>query len=564
MKISQYLVDKLIEYGVTDVFGIPGGVILDFIYELNNEEDIKVHLNYHEQAAAYAACGYAQASGRLGVAYATKGPGFTNMVTAIAEAYYDSLPVLFITSHSQKILNEAMRIEDEQEMNHVRLVSDITKYARRIDNIDEAFKAIDMACQTALQGRKGPVFLDFNAKVLKSEINFQAMDIDNVCSIKKTKDSIAECIACIETYINNSKRPVFLIGDGIRISGMEKNMQLLSENTGIPVLSSRFSQDILFNLRFYYGYIGSHGLRYSNFILSKADVIIALGNRMAFPVESKSFYPIVENSQIIRIDVDNDEFFRNIPNSKNFCLDLKELIPNLLMRSFCYKGQDKWLNICNEIKEELKTCDVSPAVHAISKMMQNFDKDGTIVCDIGNNELWSSRAYALVGEGRKLLHSKVFKTVGSAIGKAIGAYYASGKPVLCIVGDQGFQFNLQELQYIVSNQIPIIVVVCNNNASGMLCNSERQQGYEYYLHTTLESGYSHPDFRKIANAFGIKYTSVCEKGEIGNKGLICEPEIAELIIDENEEILQYLPKGNPCQKFVPELKSGQYEYLDSL
>lgn len=170
MKISEYLVQKLIEYEVTDVFGIPGGVVLDFIYALDKSEKINVHLNFHEQAAAYAACGYAQSSGKLGVAYATKGPGVTNMFTAIAEAYYDSLPVLFVTAHAQNKLNSNLRIEEEQEIDHSKLTASITKYTKRVDSISEAIQAINVGCKEAVSGRKGPVLLDFSSKVLKSDI----------------------------------------------------------------------------------------------------------------------------------------------------------------------------------------------------------------------------------------------------------------------------------------------------------------------------------------------------------------------------------------------------------
>lgn len=559
MKVSEYLVKKIKEYGVTDVFGIPGAVILDFIYKTNEAENIEVHLNYHEQASAYAACGYAQASGKLGVAYSTKGPGFTNMFTAIAEAYYDSLPVLFITAHSQKKLNPVMRIEEEQEINHVEFVKNITKCALRIDDVQNVVWAIDKACTEALEGRKGPVLLDFSSKVLKAEMSpLQATD-----PMKKDieEQELLECISCVKACLGKSKRPVFLIGDGFRGTGMEIKMQELSSQMGIPVLSSRFSQDIGSKSGMYYGYIGSHGLRYSNFILSKTDCILALGNRMAFQIESMSFRPIVETAQVIRVDVDRNEFVRDIPNSLSFCVNLKDFIPAMLKENITYDGQEAWIKTCNVLREELKNSDVTYGAAQLQEILQSFSQTGTIVCDIGNNELLASRAYALAGEGRTLLHSKVFKTVGSALGKAIGAYYAEKTPVLCIVGDQGFQFNIQELQYLVSHRLPITIVICNNHASGMLKNSERQQGYGYALHTTPDSGYSHPDFKNIANAYGIKYTALPDKE--WNK-IMDELEIIELFVDETNEIMQHLPKGNPCQKFVPELDMSQYDYFDNL
>lgn len=561
MKISQYLVKRLVEYKVTDVFGIPGGVILDFIYELDKDENIDVHLSCHEQAAAYAACGYAQCSGELGVAYATKGPGVTNMITAIAEAYYDSLPVLFITAHAQKVFKRGLRIEEEQEMDHVGLVSDITKYAKRIDSVEEAVEAIDAGCKAAVSGRKGPVLLDFSTRILKSEI---IISEEHICeSYNVHRAAIDNCIRDICKSLQDSERPVFLIGDGVRLSETGEAIAELSDKAGIPILSSRFSQDLVSGHENYFGYIGSHGLRYSNFILSKVDCIISFGNRMAFQIESESFRPIVDGAKIIRFDIDEQELLRKIPGSYGYHVDIKELFPKLTQVAVRHKSSE-WLQICNKLKDELKDYDVNPAVIILSRLIDMLRNDETLVCDIGNNELLVSRAYAISGNGKKMLHSKAFKTVGSAIGKAIGAYYAGRKRVMCIVGDQGMQFNIQELQCISSNQLPIIIVICNNGASEMLKDSERKQGYKYNLHTTLNSGYSHPDFRRIADAYGIKYATV-GKSAVGEIAILeNEPQIIELVLDEHCGIQQYLPKGYPCQMFLPEMNRDLYEYLDNL
>ena len=561
MKVSQYLVEKLIEYKVTDVFGIPGGVILDFIYELNEHKDIQVHLNYHEQAAAYAACGYAQNSGKLGVAYATKGPGVTNMITAIAEAYYDSLPVLFITAHSQSSLNKSLRIEEEQEMDHVELVKAITKYAQRIENADEAIEAINAGCKAALTGRKGPVLLDFSAKLLKSEVNAAKKNMD----VSKAEDNsvLEECIEELKKSLKSAKRPVLLIGDGVRFSEVEKKIIQISKQLQLPIISSRFSQDIFSTYEYYFGYIGSHGLRYSNFILSKTDCIISLGNRMAFRTESKSFKPIIECAKIIRIDIDRTELNRNIPNSSTYCIDLKRLVSRLIAEDLSHCS-DEWINTCITLRNELLNSDVNQGISILSNIMNAMDADDTIVCDIGNNELLVSRAYAIAGNGRKLLHSKAFKTVGSAIGKAIGAYYANRRKVLCIVGDQGIQFNIQELQYIKNNELPIIIVICNNHASEMLKDSENKQGYGYLLHTTLESGYSHPNFEEIAKAYGIKYEVIHNLESAQFFFYNKEPQIIELMLGEACQIQQILPKGYPCQKFMPELDTNVYNFLNNL
>lgn len=561
MKISEYLVQKLIEYEVTDVFGIPGGVVLDFIYALDKSEKINVHLNFHEQAAAYAACGYAQSSGKLGVAYATKGPGVTNMFTAIAEAYYDSLPVLFVTAHAQNKLNSNLRIEEEQEIDHSKLTASITKYTKRVDSISEAIQAINVGCKEAVSGRKGPVLLDFSSKVLKSDIEVISNEFheDN-----EKKDALIDaCIADIYKNLKIAKRPIILIGDGVRLSQSAKAISKVSIRHHIPILSSRCSQDIVCRCENYFGYIGSHGLRYSNFILSKTDCIISFGNRLAFPITSKSFKPVIENAKIIQMDIDASELERNIPNATGYCVELNPVLTKMSEEeSICHTKE--WLEICKLLKKELINYDLNPGVIALSKVIEQLKENDIIVCDIGNNELLSSRAYAISASGKRMLHSKAFKTVGSAIGKAIGAYYATCKRVMCIVGDQGFQFNIQELQYIRSNCLPIIFIICNNDASEMLKDSEYRQGYHYSLHTTIDSGYSHPSFEKIAIAYGIEYTAIRELRQFSIELLEDKPQIIELFFDESCIIQQSLPKGYPCQMFVPEISRETYDYLNGL
>lgn len=561
MKVSEYFAKKLVEYGATDAFGIPGGVILELIYELAANENFCVHLNYHEQASAYAACGYAQSTGKIGVAYATKGPGFTNMMTAIAEAYYDSLPVLFVTAHSQSILNKKLRIENEQEVNHIEFVKSMTKYAKRIDSLDQVIGSIEIALIEATSGRKGPVVLDFATQILKSELdgNINSFFYSNI----RNNLIIDSCIEEIKTSLSEAKRPVMLVGDGIRFQNIEENFKKLTRLLDIPILSSRFSQDILCQNKNYYGYIGSHGLRYSNFILSKTDCIIAIGNRLAFPLESKSFSNIIYKAKIIRIDVDENELERFIPNSVSFCIEAKKIINELLLNRVAYQ-KNEWMHVCEVLKENLFDADVNDGISIIAEIISNLELDDLVVCDIGNNELLTSRAYALSGNGRKLLHSKTFKTVGSAIGKAIGAYYANHKRVMCIMGDQGIQFNIQELQFISNNKLPIVVLICNNHASEMLRDSEIKQGYSFFLHTTIRSGYSHPDYKKIAYAYNIDYIEINNIKQVNSNIFKQIPQIIELFLNKDSEIVQFLPKGNPCQKFVPELEETIYMHLDNL
>lgn len=565
MKVSDYLVNELVRIGVTDVFGIPGGVILEFIYALERQKNrIKAHLNFHEQASAYAACGYAQYSGKLGAAYCTCGPGITNMITAIADAYFDSIPVLFITAHSHADMNCEMRIAEEQQLNPIPLIEHITKYAVRIENTEEVCPQILKACELALSDRKGPVLLDFSSKILKTDILVkESSDLH----IEKKDVNMMSNIEVIKKYIEQSHRPIFLIGDGIRQEDVIRKIVEFSQKVQIPVISSRFAQDIMPEESLYYGYIGSHATRYSNFILAKSDLIIALGNRMAFNLNSKSFGMAMQKKRVIRIEVDESEFIRKVPNSFNINTDVNSVISDMLITDIKYANCEDWVNICNVIKEKLFGYDVKFPVDILSEIIAKIDEETPLVCDIGNNELWVSRAYAYSKSKARIIHSKSLKTVGSAIGKAIGVYYACNQVVVCFVGDQGFQFNIQELQYLKDNNLPIIIILINNNSSGMLRTAEKNQGYSQFIHTTYDSGYSTPNFKNVVKAYGLEYFLIEVKDDImmlEQALLKKKPCIIEFIIDDTVDADQYLPKGNPCQKFTPEIPVELYEELDNM
>lgn len=548
MKVSEYLVNYLIYKGVTDVFGIPGGVVLDLLYAFDGDSRITPHLSYHEQGAAFEACGYAQCEHRLGVAYATRGPGFTNLITGITDAYADSIPVLFITSHGGKGVGHARRFEKEQEMDTVSMVGHITKFAKTIDDVDEVCNAVQTACYEALNGRKGPVFLDFSAGLWNAEIEY------NDDTHKETESIWCFPVGSIKDVLKKTKRPIILAGDGVRQAGAIKEFLLFCDKLKIPVLSSRCGQDVGAVSKNYYGYIGSHGIRYSNFILAKADVVIAIGNRFGFPLESKSFSRVLENKKIVRVDVDEKELDRSIPNTESYRCDLKALLGHLNGIDLIQGDFTAWIGVCDELKEVLWQEDRNDAIDKLVSIFSKIDENVLICSDVGNNEFWVSRAYVEAGIKNRNLYSKSFGVLGCGIPKAIGAAYATKNPVICIVGDQGFQMNLQELQMIAAERLPIAIIVINNRSSGMIRSREKMKYNGQFVHTTLESGYGFPCLEKLAEAYGIKYSKTFDSF----------PSIVEIDIDEEIDLEPDLPVGKECQDMMPALSREKYEELQSL
>lgn len=564
MKAVDFIVDYLIRQGTTDAFGIPGGVVLDLMYAMDARGPaFTPHLTYHEQGAVFAACGYAQTGGRLGVAYATRGPGVTNMITGIADAYYDSIPLLVITGHSQIRKHSSMRAETDQEMDPLPLVSSITKYAGRVERAEDVCRELEKACRIALSDRKGPVLLDFNASVYRAEID----PVDTVSDVAdgSQDDTAGAAVKEIGASLAGAHRPVLLIGNGVRQSGTVEQVKQLAEKMRIPVLSSRIAQDIMPASPLYFGEVGGHALRYSNFILSKADLLITLGNRMSFPVDSLSYRPLMEGMKTIRIDVDEAEFLREVPNSAVFHADLKTLLPRLAAQEWKYAGSEEWLSVCRQLKDALDQCDQGWPVSAVARLLRTAPSDAVVTGDVGNNEYWLAHGYAGAEISNRILYSKSFGTLGVSLGKAIGAHYASGSPVICFIGDQGFQFNIQELQFVASHGLPIQIVVLNNHASGMIRGREKKACQGKFLHTTLDSGYSVPDFKAIAEAYGLTYR-VITPDDGPSAGLDADggPGLIEIRIEDDVELAPTLPIGAPVQKMSPPLPEELYQSLDRL
>lgn len=556
MKVSEYIAQYLQKQGVTDAFGIPGGVILELMYALDATEGITPHLSFHEQCAGFAACGYAQAGGRLGVAYATKGPGFTNLLTAMADAYYDSIPVLFITAHSATTLPEGCRLVADQDMDTCGMVRNITKYAKRIDDIEEISISLEKACQIAKDGRKGPVFLDIAASLFKKEMISSASVYHQGEHIDTEK-----YVSLICSEIKSAKRPVILLGDGINQSATNDAINHFIEKAGVPVLSSRYCHNIVRNQEYYYGYVGSHGIRYANFILSKADLVVSLGNRLYFPSHSLSYSKIIEHAKFLRFDIDDGELNKHPQMLAGKQVDMASLVPALAMTDTDCGNHKEWLEVCKTLKFQLKDEDVNETVLLLSKLLKTLPKDCIIVNDVGNNEFWMSKACVYAGIANRTLYSKSFGALGNALGKAIGAHYAMKKPVVAFVGDQGVQMNIQELQYISQHHLPIAIVLLNNSSSGMIKDREAIAGYGYSLHTTEESGYGTPKFSIVAEAYRMVYLRI---DEYHSFPIIDKPLFLELSISENQTLTPSLPRGRDIQDLEPRINKELYNRLNKL
>ena len=547
MTVCDFIVSLLAKKGVSDVFGVPGGVILELLYAFDRSDCITPHLSYHEQGAAFEACGYAQYEHKLGVAYSTRGPGFTNLLTGVADAYADSIPVLFITAHANYQRKSLCRFEEDQEMDTISMVKNITKYAKVIDDIDDVVDSTVSAISSALEGRKGPVFLDFNSRLWKQTIHEhkeKVMDVEQWASPRED----------LINLLSFSKRPVLLVGDGVRQSGCVDDFSAFCNRLSIPVLSSRCSQDVGALSNNYYGYVGSHGIRYSNYIFSKADLVISLGNRLGFPLDSKSFTSSLANKKVYRIDIDDFELQRDIPNTINCKCSIAFFLDSLKEIDFSNYDYSSWIRVCDDLRNQLIEQDGNEVVAYISSIFKQLQRDVTVCCDVGNNEFWVSKAYVDSGIRNRIIYSKSFGVVGCSIPKSIGIALSSRKPVLCITGDQGFQLNAQELQLMANEKLSICIIVINNNALGMIKDRENRLFTGHLVHTTKESGYVVPNIELLAHAYSVEYSKI----------ISFSPSIVEIIATDNIELVPSIPKGNPIQDMIPPLSRSLKEKLKGL
>lgn len=558
MRYSDALSDILRLYDVSDAFGIPGGVILELLYAFKRS-NIIAHLLYHEQDAIYAACGYSSTTNKLGVAYSTRGPGIMNMVTGIAEAYAESIPIIIVTAHQNKYFNKVKRFEYDQELRVKSIVSPITKAVIEIENEKDFIQSVKYACELACDGRKGPVVIDILSNLL-SMVCYEEVCVDIDCNVSKVSiDTTKE----VYNLIIESKRPVILIGDGIKRSDAEKELIELSNKLKVPIISSRGSQSIGIRANNYYGYVGSHGIRCANMILYKSDLVLVLGNRLAFPKSSSSF-SVFYKKTIIRVDVDESELENSNGNVRNYNTDLKPFLKSFLNIGFFENDMFyEWRKACEHIHKSLLNYEqLTGGECAISYVLKSF-KDIITVCDVGNHEFWISNVVNHINFKGEVIYSKSFGTLGASLGKAIGAYYANRKPIMVFIGDQGIQMCIQELQFIVNNSLPIVVVIVNNDSSGMI-KSRQKRLYGDYIHTTLDTGFSHPNFEKIAYAYGINFIKYNNDRDVILKNNVLGPLIIEIDVDTEEDIKTNLPVGNEMYDLEPKIENDVIQELLSI
>lgn len=573
MKASDYIVEFLIRKEITDVFGYPGGMVTHLMESFSSREDkIKAHICYNEQGASFEACGYAQTSGKLGVAYATSGPGATNLITGICDAYFDSIPVLFITGQVNTFESKAgyqVRQRGFQETDIISMVKSVTKYCHYVTSIEDLVDSLDSAYEAAMHGRKGPVLLDIPMNVQRGEIPDKLvrkhLDEEISGGLLSSSPNVAEFLLPL---LKESRRPVVLLGSGIKQSGSRELARDFVVTTGIPAVTSMTAFDIVADLPEYYGFVGAYGERCANFIVAKSDLVITLGARLDVRQAGAVRENFAPAAKLVRVDIDEHELSYRIRGSEiDVSMDVKELLEQL-KKAELPAVDTGWREVCDTIRNKLSGMDDRLPNVIMRKLSSYIPQDTVITTDVGQNQVWAAQSFDLK-KGQEVLFSGGHGAMGYSLPAAIGAHFGSGRHVVSLNGDGGIQMNIQEMQFINRERLPIVTVIFNNKSLGMIRHFQEMYFNSNFTQTVEEGGYSNPLFEKIAEAYGLTYMragsdndyDLSRVEEFVKEGT---PALVEIVIDEPTYVSPKLRFGEPNQDQEPLLDRDLYREIMEL
>lgn len=544
---SEIIIECLKEQGVDTVFGYPGGTILNVYDELyKHSEEIKHVLTSHEQGAAHAADGYARATGKVGVCMATSGPGATNLVTGIATAYMDSIPLVAITANVGKTL---LGKDSFQEIDIAGITMPITKHNFIVKDIKNVASTLRRAFKIAKSGRPGPVLVDFTKDVTdpKNKYEYTKEQPEEILPVTHTikEEAVDEAVQ----YICESKKPFIFVGGGAIASECEEELARFVELTGAPVCDSLMGKGAYNGTKENYtGMLGMHGTKTSNFGVSKCDLLIVIGARFSDRVTGNTS-KFASNAKIVQIDIDEAEINKNIKTDASIIGDAKEILKRLNKKLENSEIQDKseWMK---EILESMKKYPLSYSHEGLTApyiMEQIYDVtkgDAIITTEVGQHQMWAAQFYKYK-EGRQLITSGGLGTMGYGLGASLGAKLGRpDKTVLNIAGDGCFRMNMNEIATAARYNIPIIQVVINNHVLGMVRQWQTLFYGQRYSNTTLRDGV---DFVKLAESLGAKGIRVTKKEEVADalKEAISlnAPVVIDCQIDSDDKVFPMVAPG---------------------
>ena len=574
IKGTQLFVKALIEEGVDTLFAYPGGMAIDLFDALYGETSFRVVLPRHEQGLVHAADGYARATGKTGVCLVTSGPGATNLVTGIATANYDSVPLVCFTGQvpTHLIGNDAF-----QEVDIVGICRSICKYAVTVRRREDLGRIIKEAFYIARTGKPGPVLVDFPKDIQ------QALGSDEYpqeVSIRGYKPSTGVHMGQLKKAVGmleNAKRPLFLLGGGVNIAGANEAMTRLAEQLQVPVVTTIMGKGAIpTDHPLFIGNMGMHGNVASNTAVSECDLLVSIGTRFNDRITGK-ISEFAKNAKIVHIDIDAASISRNIVVDVPIVADAKEAIEKMAEIAVAPKHMGDWLERLQKCRAEKPVAmDGSGAMSPqdIILAVNECFQEAIVTTDVGQNQMWTTQFLQLKGKS-KLITSGGLGTMGYGLPAAIGAKLGRPEmPVVCISGDGGFQMNEQELATAVCEELPVVICILNNSYLGNVrqwqemfyggkysctCLRKRRSCGAWCSNPNAECPPYLPDFVKLAESYGIEGIRVTAREQIRPaleraRQTTDRPTLIEFIIERETNILPMVPGGNALSDMVTEYK----------
>jgi len=549
---AQILLECLKREGVKEIFGIPGGAVIPIFDQIHQQSDIKFILTRHEQAAAHAADGYARSSGKVGVCIATSGPGATNLVTGIATAYMDSVPIVAITGQVrvQMIGSDAF-----QEANITGITKPITKHNYLVKDVRDLARIVKEAFYIASTGRPGPVLVDIPVDVGTSTTEFVYPEKVELRGYKPNYEGHPRQIRKVAEAIRESKRPLIYAGGGIIISGAHRELLELAEKANIPVTTTLMGLGgFPHDHPLFLGMPGMHGTRSANMAFQECDLIIAVGARFDDRVTGKldAFAP---HARIAHIDIDPAAISKNVVVDVPVVGDAKMILAEL-SRIVEPRERNEWNDMIDKWKAKYpltykNSRRIIKPQYVVEQIYEVTKGEAIIATEVGQNQMWAAHYYRF-SEPRRFITSGGLGTMGYGFPAAIGAQVANpDKVVFDIAGDGSFQMNIQELATVAQYQLPVKVAILNNKFLGMVRQWQELFWECRYSGTCLEVS---PDFAKVAQAYRVTGITVRRPRDVRpaiEKALSIDgPVILDFHIDREENVYPMVPAGKSLSEMI--------------
>ena len=544
---SEIIIECLKEQGVDTVFGYPGGTILN-VYDALYKHSDEIHhvLTSHEQGASHAADGYARATGRVGVCMATSGPGATNLVTGIATAHMDSIPMVAITAN---VATGLLGRDSFQEVDIAGVVMPITKYSMIVKDIHDLAPAIRRAFTIAQSGRPGPVLVDVTKDVTAAVTEYTYQEPTPIAPY--TAEMLESDLDQAAKLISEAEKPFIFVGGGAITSGAAEELRKFAHTINSPVTDSLMGKGAFSGEdELYTGMLGMHGTKTSNLGVTKCDLLITVGARFSDRVTGNTA-KFAQNAKIIQIDVDAAEINKNIKVDCSIIGDVKEVLKEL-NKKIHPKNHDAWVKEVEDMKAKYPLKYNQEGLngpYVIEELYRVTKGDAIVVTDVGQHQMWAAQYYKYK-EPRTLITSGGLGTMGYGLGAAIGAKFGRpDKVVVNIAGDGCFRMNMNEVATAARNNLPLIEIVINNHVLGMVRQWQTLFYDHRYSSTILDDKVDFVKFAESMGAVGIRVTKKEEVGPAIEKAIALNTTVVlDCQIDCDDKVFPMVPAGAPIEE----------------